>query len=358
MSELLTEDQGDVRVLTMNRPDKRNALNLARFDQFNRRRFVTILSSGITIWPLAAHAQATMPVIGLLRSTPAAGFAYIVDAFRQGLNDAGFAEGRNVAIEYRWADNRVDRLPELAADLIRRQVVAIVAAGVPAAQACKAATSTTPIIFVIGADPVRVGLVARINRPGGNITGTVFTSAALAAKLLGMLRELVPKASVIAVLRDPNGPDVEGERRDLEEAGRAIGRQILIVNVADEREFHAAFARIVQAGAGGLLIGSSAFFLSQRRQLVALAARHALPTMYNQREYGEAGGLISYGPSQTDAYRRAGNYAGRILKGEKPGDLPIDLGTKFELVINLATAKAFGVEIPPQLLALANEVIE
>jgi putative ABC transport system substrate-binding protein len=299
-----------------------------------------------------------MPVIGFLRSTSATGFAYIVDAFRQGLNDAGFVEGKNVVIEYRWADNQVDQLPGLAADLVRRQVAAIVGAGGVAAQVSKAATETTPVIFVIGADPVRTGLVASLNRPGGNITGVVFPSVALVAKLLGMLHELAPKASVIAVLRDPNGPDVEGELRDLEEAGRAIGRQILMVNAANEREFHAAFAKVVQVGAGGLLIGSSSFFISQRRQIVALAGRHALPTMYNQREYPEVGGLISYGPSQSDAYRRAGVYVGRILRGEKPGELPVELGTKFELVINLATAKALGVEIPPTLLALADEVIE
>jgi putative ABC transport system substrate-binding protein len=234
---------------------------------------------------------------------------------------------------------------------MRRQVAAIVGAGVPAAQAGKAATATTPIVFVIGADPVRVGLVASINRPGGNITGVVFSVELLVAKLLGMLHELVPKASMI-------GADVERQSRDLEEAARAIGRQILMVNAANEREFHAAFAKVVQAGAGGLLISSTVFFNSQRRQLVALAARHALPTVYSQREYAEVGGLISYGPSQSDAYRRAGVYVGRILKGEKPGDLPVELGTKFELVINLATAKAFGVEIPPTLLAIADEVIE
>ena len=324
-----------------------------------RRDFVILLGCGtVAAWPVAVRAQQTMPLVGFLRSTPAAGFAFIVDAFRQGLNDAGFVEGKNVAIEYHWADNQQDRLPRLAADLVRRQVAAIVGAGTDAAQASKAATATTPIIFVIGADPVRVGLVASLNRPGGNITGVVFPLVPLVAKLLGTLHELVPKASMIAVLRDPNGPDVESEARDLEEAARAIGHQILMVNAASEREFHAAFAKVVQAGAGGLLIGSGPFFLSQRRQLVALAGRHALPTMYNQREYAEAGGLISYGPSQSDAYRRAGVYVGRILKGEKPGDLPVDVGAKFELVINLATAKAFGVEIPPTLLALADEVIE
>jgi ABC-type uncharacterized transport system substrate-binding protein len=324
-----------------------------------RREFISLLGGATTAWPLAARAQqAAMPVIGFLRSTPATGFAYIVDPFRQGLNDAGFVEGKNVAIEYRWADNQHDRLPGLAADLVRRQVASIVGAGVPAAQAGKAATATTPIVFVIGADPVRVGLVASINRPGSNITGVVFSVGPLVAKLLGMLDELVPKASIIAVLRDPNGADVESQSRDLEDAARIIGRQILIVNAANEREFYAAFAKVVQAGAGGLLIIPSVFFFSQRRLLVALAARYALPTVYPLREYAEVGGLISYGPSQSDAYRRAGVYVGRILKGEKPGDLPVELGAKFELAINLATAKAFGVEIPPTLLALADEVIE
>jgi putative ABC transport system substrate-binding protein len=322
-----------------------------------RREFITLLG-GAAAWPMAARAQQPpMPVVGFLRSTPATGFAYTVDPFRQGLNDAGFVEGKNVAIEYRWADNQQDRLPGLATDLMRRQVAAIVGAGVPAAQAGKAATATTPIVFVIGADPVRVGLVESINRPGGNITGVVF-SVGLVAKLLGMLDELAPKASIIAVLRDPNGAEVESQSRDLEEAARAIGRQILMVNAANDREFHAAFAKVVQAGAGGLLILASVFFFSQRRQLAALAARHALPTVYSLREYAEVGGLISYGPSQSDAYRRAGVYVGRILKGEKAGDLPVDFGTKFDLVINLATAKALGVEIPPTLLALADEVIE
>jgi putative ABC transport system substrate-binding protein len=282
----------------------------------------------------------------------------ILSMLSGGVSVTRFVEGKNVTIEYRWADNEVNRLPGLAADLVGRQVGAILAAGSPAAHASKATTATTPIVFVIGADPVSIGLVANLNRPGGNVTGVVFTVVALAAKLLGMLHELVPKASVIAVLRDPNGPDVEAESRDLEEAGRAIGRQILMVSAANERDFHAAFTRIVQAGAGGLLIGAGPFFLSQRRQLVPLAVRHGLPTMYNQREYTEVGGLISYGPSQSDALRRAGVYVARILKGEKPGDLPVEFATKFELVINLATAKALRLEIPPTLLTLADEVIE
>src|SRR5262245_14655828 len=324
-----------------------------------RRAFITLLGGAAAWPPPAARAQQpAMPVIWFLRPTPAAGFEHILNAFRQGLNDAGFVEGKNVAIEYRWADNEPDRIPGLAADLVRQQVAAIVGAGSGTPHAAKAATATTPIIFVIGTDPVRTGLVASLNRPGGNITGVVFIVAALAAKLLGLLHELVPTASVVAVLRDPNFVEFEVESRDLEEAGRAIGRQILMVNAAHEREFNAAFAKVVQASAGGLLIGNSPFFLSQRRRLVALAGRHALPTVYNQREYAEVGGLISYGPSQTDAYRRAGVYVGRILKGEKAGDLPVEMGTKFELVINLATAKAFDFDIPSLLLARADEVIE
>jgi putative ABC transport system substrate-binding protein len=324
-----------------------------------RRDFITLVGGAATAWPVATRAQQpAMPVVGFLRSTPAAGSGHLVDAFRRGLSDAGFIEGKNVAVEYRWADNLVDRLSGLAADLVRRQVAVIVGASTPAAQASKAATATTPIVFVIGTDPIGVGLVGSLNRPGGNVTGVGFSSLALVAKLLGMLNELVPNASVIAVLRDPNAPDVATESRALDEAGHAIGRQILMVSAADEREFRAAFTKIVQAGASGLLIGSGPFFLSQRRQIVALAGRHGLPTVYNQREYAEVGGLVSYGPSQSDAYHRAGMYVGRILKGEKAGDLPVELGTKFELIINLATAKALGLDVPPTLLAIADEVIE
>jgi ABC-type uncharacterized transport system substrate-binding protein len=283
-----------------------------------RRQFITLLGGGAAACPFAAGAQQPkIPVIGFLRPTPAAGFEYILNAFRQGLNDAGFVEGKNVAIEYRWADNQPDRLPGLAADLVRRQVAAVVGAGTGAPHAAKAATATTPIIFVMGADPVRTGLVASLNRPGGNITGVVFIVAALAAKLLGLLHELVPTASVVAVLRDPNFLEFEAESHDLEEAGRAFGREILMVNAAHEREFNAAFATVVQAGAGGLLIGASPFFFSQRRQLVALAGRHALPTVYNQREYAEVGGLISYGPSQADAIAAPACMWGGFLKAKR-----------------------------------------
>ena len=298
-----------------------------------------------------------MPVVGFLRSTSAANSAHLVSAFRQGLSEAGFVEGQNVAIEYRWADDQRDRLPGLAADLIRRPVAVIVANTV-AAQAAKAATATTPIVVVSGSDPVRMGLVASLNRPGGNVTGVVFTAGDLTAKRLGLLHELVPKAAVIAVLLDPNYPEIELVAKDAEEAGRTIGRQVLIVKAASEREFNTAFATIVQAGAGALLVGGGPFFNNQRRQLVALAARHALPASYVNREYVEAGGLMSYGASQTDAYRRAGSYVGRILKGAKPADLPVELASKFELVINLATAKALGLAVPSSMQLLADEVIE
>jgi putative ABC transport system substrate-binding protein len=325
--------------------------------QLKRREFITLLGGAAAGWPLAARAQQPpMPVIGFLRNTTASGSTHLVNAFRQGLNEAGFVDGQNVAIEYRWVDNQHDRLPGLASDLIRRRVAVIVGNAV-SARAAEAATTAVPIVFVAGVDPVKIGLVASLNRPGGNVTGVAFDTVELAAKRLGLLHELVPKA-VVAVLIDPNLPDVETELKDAEEAGRAIGRQMPIVKVANEGEINSGFATVMQAGAGALLVGSGSFFLSHRRQLVALAIHHALPASYVTRQYPEAGGLMSYGPSQTDAYRRAGIYVGRILKGTKPSDLPVELANKFELVINLGTAKALGLDIPPMLLARADEVIE
>jgi putative ABC transport system substrate-binding protein len=323
-----------------------------------RREFITLLGGAAAAWPLVARAQqAAMPVIGFLRSGLAAGTGHLTSAFREGLNDVGFVEGRNVAIDYRFADDQLDRLPALVADLVRRQVDVIVGNG-PSAIAAKAATTTTPIVFVLGSDPVRTGLVGNLNRPGENVTGVVFTSVDLVAKQVGLLHELVPTAAAFCVLLNPNMLEAELEVREVEEAGRAIGRQVLIVKAASEHDFNAAFATIVQARAGALLVGRGPLFLAHRRQLVTLAVRHALPASYVLREFVEAGGLMSYGPSQIGAYRRAGIYAGRILKGEKPGDLPVELAAKFDLVINLATAKGMGLVIPPMLLARADEVIE
>jgi putative ABC transport system substrate-binding protein len=322
-----------------------------------RREFNTLLG-GAAVWPLTARAQHSgIPVIGFLRSTPAAGFAHLVDALRQGLGESGFVEGQNIAIEYRWADHHHDRLPALAADLVGHQVSVIVGNSV-SAQAAMAVTSVTPIVFVAGLDPVRTGLVGSLNRPGGNVTGVVFDVIELTAKRLALLHELVPKAALIGVLSDPKLPDSETELGQIEQAARAIGRQILIVKVVSEREIDAAFAAFVTAGAGALLVGAGPLFLTQLRQLIALSSRNGLPASYVTRQYPEAGGLMSYGPSQTDAYRRAGIYVGRILKGAKPVDLPVELPTKFDLVINLKTAKALGLEIPATLLARADEVIE
>jgi putative ABC transport system substrate-binding protein len=323
-----------------------------------RREFITMLGGAAAAWPLAAGAQQpTMPVVGFLRATAAAGSAHFVGAFRQGLRDAGFVEGQNVAIDFRWAEDQSDRLPVIAAELVQRRVAVIVTTGI-AMPALKAATASTPIIFVTGYDPVRTGFVTSLSRPGGNVTGVVFTITDLMAKRLGLLHELVPKEAVIAVLLDPNQLDVEVELEEAEAAGRALGRQILIVKATSDREFKDTFATIVQAGAGALLVGGGPVFVNHRRQLVALSVRHALPTSFPTRDYPEAGGLMSYGPSIADAYRRAGTYAGRIIKGEKPGDLPVELASKFDLIINLATAKAIDFEIPPTLLARADEVIE
>jgi len=323
----------------------------------NRRQMIATLG-GVAAWPIAARAQqAAMPVIGFLRSASAASSAQLVTAFRQGLKEEGFVESQNVIIDFRWGDDQLDRLPVLASDLVRRQA-AVIIGNVLATHAVMAATATIPIVFVGGSDPIRTGLVASLSRPGGNVTGVVFTSSDLTTKRLAQLHELVPKSAIIAALFDRNAPEAELQMKDVEEVGRTIGRQVLIVKAADERDLTAAFGTIVQANAGGLLLGPSAFFVSRRRELAMLAARYALPATYTDREFAEVGGLMSYGASQIDAYRRAGSYAGRILKGAKPADLPVELATKFDLVINLATAKALGVEIPPALLALADEVIE
>jgi putative ABC transport system substrate-binding protein len=322
-----------------------------------RRAFIALLG-GAAAWPLAARAQQpAMPVVGFLRTTAAAGSAHLVAAFRQGLSEAGFVEGQNVAVEYRWADDQDDRIPGMAAELVRRQAAVIVANGI-AVPAVKAATGTIPIVFTTGFDPVRTGLVASLSRPSGNATGVVFTMTDLATKQLGLLHELAPKAAIIAVLGDPDQPELEVELQEIEAAGRAIGLQILIVKAASERDLNAAFATVVQARADALLVRGSPLFLTRRRQLVALATRHSLLASYPSRDYAEVGGLMSYGPSITDAYRRVGIYVGRILKGTTAADLPVEMAAKFDLVINLATAKAIDLDIPPTLLARADEVIE
>jgi putative ABC transport system substrate-binding protein len=327
-----------------------------------RREFIAGLggaAASSAAWPLAARAQRpAMPVIGDLSSTSPGQFERLTAAFRQGLNEAGYIEGQNVAIEYRWAEGQYDRLPALAADLVRRQVAVILAEGNTPALAAKAATSTIPIVF-IGNDPVRTGLVARINRPGGNLTGVELFVGPLGAKRLGLLHELIPNAAVIALLVNPDNANTATMRNDVEEAGRTIGRQIVVVNARSGRDLDTAFATLVGQRAGGLLVGGDPFFDSVLRdQLVTLAARHSLPTIYPQREYAADGGLMSYGTSLADAYRLAGTYTGRILKGEKPADLPVQQATRFEFVVNLKTAKTLGLAFPAALLVRADEVIE
>jgi ABC-type uncharacterized transport system substrate-binding protein len=325
----------------------------------SRREFIGLIG-GAAAWPVAARAQQpAMPVVGFLRGGTFAdeAIAARITAFRQGLKEAGFVEGQNVAIEYRSDDNQLDRLPALIADLLHRPVAVIVTA-TPGALAAKTATTTVPIVFLTGGDPVQLGLVASLNRPGGNITGVSFITGELGAKRLGLLRELRPGAARIAVLVDPKFPTTEQFVSEVRAAASAIGQQIEVLYVGSDGEIETAFTTLVQRGAGALLSGIGGFLGSQRGRIVALAARHRIPAIYVFREYVEAGGLMSYALSLSDAYRQAGIYAGRILKGEKPDDLPVVLPSKFELVINVKTAKALGLEIPDRLLALADEVIE
>jgi ABC-type uncharacterized transport system substrate-binding protein len=327
-----------------------------QFDRLRRREFITILG-GTAAWPLVARAQQVVPVVGFLRSTTAAGFKHFEVALRQGLKEAGFVEGQNVAVEYRYADGQVDRLPGLIADLVRRPVAVIVANQV-AALAAKTATAMVPIVFASGTDPVENGLVASLNRPGGNITGAFFFGPDLGSKRLELLRQLVPNGTTIAYLLHPKSPLAETERKDILAAAQASGQRLLVLHVYSEPEFETAIATAVQSGVASLLVGASAFLNTHRERLAALAARHKLPTIFPFRDHAVAGGLMSYGASQTEAYRQAGIYAGRILTGEKPADLPVIRSTKFEFVINLKTAKALGLEIPDKLLTLADEVIE
>jgi putative ABC transport system substrate-binding protein len=323
-----------------------------------RREFIALLGGAAALWPRAARAQQpAMPVIWFLRSASLADAMHLVTAFRHGLKELGFVEGQNVAIKFRSADDNPDRLPALASELIRQPVAVIVGDNI-AAIAAKAATSTIPIVFAGGGDPVKEGLVASLNQPGGNVTGVNFLTGTLAAKRLELLHQLAPKAATIAVLIHPNTTQTEAERRELQAAAQAIGQQLIIFDVNSDTDIDTIFATLGQRGVGALLSGSGPFMNSRRERLVALAARHALPGSYPTRQAAVAGGLMSYGTSVTDALRQVGNYAGRILKGEKPADLPVMQATKFEFVLNLRTARTLGLEVPPTLLALSDEVIE
>jgi putative tryptophan/tyrosine transport system substrate-binding protein len=326
-----------------------------------RREFITLLGGAAAAWPLAARAQqAAMPVIGFLNAVSIDGMAERLRGFRQGLKDSGYVEGENVAIEYRWAENEVHRLPTLAADLVRRKVAVIAAMGGSApALAAKAATTTIPVVFAVPGDPVKLGLVGNLARPDGNMTGINFFTAELMEKRLGLLRELVPTAARLAVLIDPNvAASAEATAREMEAAARVLGLQIQMFHASNSADINAAFAAMVRERSDALLVGPGPLFAVRRVQLANLAARHALPASFAVRNIAEAGGLMSYGTDLNDAYRQVGLYTGRILKGAKPTDLPVVQSTKFELVINLQTAWMLGIAIPPALLARADEVIE
>ena len=323
-----------------------------------RREFITLVGGTAATWPIVARAQQPgLPVVGFLRITRAEESGHLVAAFRQGLREAGYPSNK-VVIESRWADGREERLPKLASELVASQAAAIAAGSLPATRAAKAATASIPIIFVTGGDPQEEGLVSSLNRPGGNMTGVSFYDIPITGKRLALLRELVPKAETIAVLQDPTAATFQTESRAIEAAVGASGQKIILFKAGTEQEINEVFSTIAKSGVDALFVGGGAFFNGKRNQLVGLAALHAIPASYALSGYVSAGGLVSYGASQTDAYRHAGVYVARILNGEKPGDLPVELPTKFELSINLRTAKALGLTVPPSLLARADEVIE
>jgi len=325
-----------------------------------RRDFITLLGGAAAACPLAARAQQpATPVIGLLNGRSIDDAAYLVAAFRQGLNEAGYVEGQNVAIEYRWADGHYERMPAMAADLVRRQVALIAAIGDPSPFVAKAATATLPIVFLSGSDPVRRGVVVSLNRPGGNMTGASVVTGVLVGKRMQLLREVVPTAAVFAMLVNPNNPNAETDTQDAKEAAQTLGLQLRILNASNDRDFDAVFATLVQLRPSALIVGSDPFLNSRsEQQLVALAARHAVPAIYNYRESVTAGGLMSYGTSLVDGWRLTGVYASKILGGAKPADLPIQNAVKIELVINLNTVKTLGLTVPLPLLGRADEVIE
>jgi ABC-type uncharacterized transport system substrate-binding protein len=326
-----------------------------QLDRLKRREFITLLG-GAAAWPLTARAQQGLTLVGLLSGTQLGDG--LIEAIRQGFRDGGYVEGRNLAIKYRSADGRFDRLPALANALVADSAAAIIALAPPAALAAKAATTTIPIVFATGADPVAIGLVPSLNHPGGNVTGVTFVINSLGAKRLELLRQLMPNATIVGFLINPRNPTSEAQTADAQAAARALGVELLILHAGSEPDIDAAFTRSVQQRANAMIVGADAFFISKTDQLVGLAARDALPTIFFLREFAALGGLISYGASIFDAYRLAGGYTARILKGEKPADLPVQQTVKFELVINLTTAKALGLTVPPTVLARADEVIE